>query len=1014
MGTKSRIPRVALAAVPILVILTLLMGVKDARAQALVTDVGAIVLPYLPTGGPYGWTDLTAVNATDLVFTDSGAAGELANGGTITLTLPSSFEWVASACEYTTDIAGGTVAFTTPVDNQNLVITLTGAASGAGEIITVTVLAARCVSTVTADVADGGAIDATGAGGTSIAVGDPWVTALSAEEGPSVAFDTPVSNGADSTDLEDGDGGWDFDFDYTITDANSVLNGFVQLWWSVDSNLTMVNDEEGAFRAQVDSSNVEVFYYTTGAGNKTPSILTAGLSDWDVYNTEYYVYATCQDLGDMKIGRAGPIRVFHYPTNDLDQDDPNSADTSVDFTSNDDDYLDSGLLLAVDDGTQNGGGSETVSWTLQTIDFDHNADVHYYYSTSSTLTEADLVLAGEFGTYTVTGLTGATAIVDTLEEDIDTSTTWDIYDSDDDFVPAGDYYIYVVSNDGYHQDVDVSSDRLFVRHSPLLVIDDPFTLNAAGTQWDLRPDVNRYFNINWGETVAGDRDPDQNSTIAFYLDADTDGAADFNQTTITTLTNSTNRADNNITNGELIYSATITEDPDHQLNNNVDVDMWGWTEALRASINTRIAAGDNLFLYGIITSGTLSRVCTYASEDANYVITAGEDLTDTSPLGAQLECANAPDAFVTDPPDLGGFVGWGESYRVAWDFAWDFGEAAGAQDITLFLSDVDMRTESTFDGTYGTGVVGLADLSNDLWVINSTDGTVGGETQIAGASFDGYWDFRPDLMTGVSIGGGQTLAGDLTNEGEYYVYLVINQNGATVAPDDADIVFQAPGSLYITSESGPTSFGYRMLPYNATVVEGDTVSFSIYPNSGVATAEIAAVFMAVDTTYWDLVTPSAPFTLNTTNFTAANVVENSNDQGNLSGGHHHLNLVYGATGTPEANLNGGTNELATVSLIAKRSGLAGIEDPVTAELHFEQDLTNDRYTCFYNGNTNPMPVTVQLPAARAENYPRGELQGNVNLQGCDRLLWSGGLHRCASLWCRTRYRQVGQRFCCCQ
>ena len=226
-------------------------------------------------------------------------------------------------------------------------------------------------------------------------------------------------------------------------------------------------------------------------------------------------------MGDQAIGRAGPIRVFHYPTNDLDQDDPNSADTSVDFTSNDDDYLDSGLLLAVDDGTQNGAGSETVTWSLQTIDFDHNANVQYYYSTSSTLTEANLELTGAFGTYVVTGLTGATAIVDSLEEDVDLSTIWDIYDSDDDFVPAGDYYIYVVSNDGYHQDVDVSSDRLFVRHSPLLVIEDAYTFDAAtGLVFDLRPDVNRYFNVNWGTTVAGDRDPDQNSYISFYLDAD--------------------------------------------------------------------------------------------------------------------------------------------------------------------------------------------------------------------------------------------------------------------------------------------------------------------------------------------------------------------------------------------------------------------------------------------------------------------------------------------------------------
>ena len=125
--------------------------------------------------------------------------------------------------------------------------------------------------------------------------------------------------------------------------------------------------------------------------------------------------------------------------------------------------------------------------------------------------------------------------------------------------------------------------------------------------------------------------------------------------------------------------------------------------------------------------------------------------------------------------------------------------------------------------------------------------------------------------------------------------------------------------------------------------------------------------MAIDTTYWDLVTPSAPFTVNTTNFSSSLVVENSNDQGNVSGGHHHLNFVYGASGSAIANLDGGTNELCTLALVAKRSGMDGMFDPVFAEMFFEQDLTNDRYTCFYNGGANPMPVSVQMPAARAES-----------------------------------------------
>ena len=36
-----------------------------------------------------------------------------------------------------------------------------------------------------------------------------WGTSIAAAAGPSLTFTTPTSAGADSTDLADGDGGWD-------------------------------------------------------------------------------------------------------------------------------------------------------------------------------------------------------------------------------------------------------------------------------------------------------------------------------------------------------------------------------------------------------------------------------------------------------------------------------------------------------------------------------------------------------------------------------------------------------------------------------------------------------------------------------------------------------------------------------------------------------------------------------------------------------------------------------------
>ncbi len=977
MKPLINLPRNLLARVPLLFMISLSLIVlqREVHAQATITqDVGVTQTMFLSIGGPYAWTDLTAVSGQDLVFTDSGAGNELQATGTATLTLPStSWEWVPGNCVATVSGGGGNVTFAQGANAQQLVVTLNAAAIPAAGNLTCTVLAARTTSSVSATVA-ATAIAVTSNTMTSL-TDAAWGTTIAVAAGPAITWTTPDADG-DSTDVADGDGGWDLPTTFVATDVD---DDNYALWWSVDSTLLDVSINDGAQRATRDSSNIEVDAWIDISGSPTTiSVLTADLEDYDRYGVEYYLYATTVASGTRKVGRCGPIRVFHYPTNNRDLTDPNNVNDMVDFASNDTDYLDSGLLYALDDATEDGSGVLSTAWTMQTIDFDDNADIRLYYSTDGTLTEADLVLSGSDGSETVDGLTGATLMAgaDTLLENDDASYTWTIYDNDDSFVPAGTYFIYVVSNDGYNQDVDIahsqfSGQNYVVVHNPILILQDPW-VDAAADPFTFPAASQRYLNLNWGLTVGGDRDPDDNATISFYLDDDTgdDNNADFNQGTIATLTSSTTNADDDVTNGELIYTTTISEDPDGQTNNHVDISMEDWSSAFMASVATADAARD-LHIYAVISGGGVDRLTTFASEDANYVVTAAEDLTN-----ANVAISNAQDAFITSPPDLGGEVNWGEAYRVSWDFGWNFGQAN--QNILLMLSDVDMRGQATFDGTYGTGVVGLADLSNDIWIMNSSDGTVANNTGtdvIAGPSFNGSFDFQPHTMTGASIGGGQTLAADLTNEGDYYVYMVVSSAASGNISADGDLVFQAPGALTISSESGPTEWGYNLLPNNLNVSHGETVTFSIFPNSGVATAEIAAVYMDIDTTYWDVVNPSAPFTVSST-FSSANIVENQvlADQSN---GMHRLNFVYGATGSADANLDGGTNVLATFQLTHKHTGT---NDPSSTFVSFTQDVINNRYTTFFNGSGNPLPVSVQVPAAHAMSYPRATIEGTVDLQ----------------------------------
>ena len=115
MKPLINLPRNLLARVPLFLLVGLLLILQntEVRAQATITTaVGVSSTIFLSDGGPYGWTDLTAVSGQDLVITDSGAAGELQATGTVTLTLPTtSWEWVPGQCVATVSGGGGNVMF---------------------------------------------------------------------------------------------------------------------------------------------------------------------------------------------------------------------------------------------------------------------------------------------------------------------------------------------------------------------------------------------------------------------------------------------------------------------------------------------------------------------------------------------------------------------------------------------------------------------------------------------------------------------------------------------------------------------------------------------------------------------------------------------------------------------------------------------------------------------------------------------------------------------------------------
>ncbi len=926
-------------------------------AVTCTTTLGTVSLPYFTTPNlDYAYTDgtLAAVNSTgnDLVFTVA-ASTDLTTNETLIIYPATGFQFDPTAGDYTVATTTG-ATLSVSATTSALTITATSGASSNGTI-TISVFPMAC--------SDGtvSAISSTAmpsfAGTANITASSPGN--MRAIAGPTASFSTP--SGCDSTDLADGDGGAEYTAEFTITDgAAPFTSATYSLWWSTDSELVDIAYDDGGHQA-INDSDADITSLTDASTSQV--VNTQYLPAWEREGVEWYLYIISNVSGTHVLAKGGPIRVFHYPTNGYDPISDAST-TAIDPTSTE--YVDSGGYYS-SSGTADGSGSDNTDLTWQAIDYDDNAHVSIWYSTDATLTESDLVLSGSEPNEVVTALTGATLVTnsDTLRENEQYNTfNWDIYTSASNYVPEGNYYMYIVSNDGINQDVDVSAGVLHVTHSPTMNLADA----VSGYTDDLYPNINRYYTVNWGTTYDGDLDPDDSCTISIYIDSDdsNDGNADFYQGTVSTLMATSTATDHDITNGELIVSG-LSEDNDGQLRNLYDIDMWALNETLRADINDEIASAGaaDLHIYAVISDGTINRLVAIGDGSDNFV-SSGENIT-------EIDVSNAQDAFITDPPDLGAAVSWGESYQVRWDFAWDFGE--DHQNILLYLGNANYTGTMTWSGL-SAGVA-------HLWVMNSSDGTVahnsGSSYVISGLSYDGSFDFRPELMTGSSVGstGGSALSA--VGSGDYYVYLICSSNASGSAPASTDLVFKAPGTLRINnvSTSTPPTLGLEMRPSNLTMMKGDTTTFYIYPYN--TTAEMCGIYMRVDTTYLGITTPSSPFTTNTSTFTGT-VLENDNHGGAVSEGYYLLDYAYWQ-GSSISNFDG-SHYLCTLSLYAK-ANLTG--NPVDAFVWFDQNSEGDHACVFYDGNGNPLPCTVQTPAATINSYPLGEIAGNVNLQGCNNM-----------------------------
>ena len=340
------------------------------------------------------------------------------------------------------------------------------------------------------------------------------------------------------------------------TAASVVVNDdtYFRVYASTDSTLNHVNaDDTGVILLRnhtVGAAPFNTYDYShelhTGAQGFTVANLPEG--DW-------YIYVVNSLTGDFPLGRSDKLTVTHFPQVDVFAWDYDSGLTLDGGTAglesgtvpgdSEDMTLDSGLFYAPEGAVFATGIHPTdpvddVDLHISVDDFDDDAVVTLFYSVTTDLDSTDVVTSGTSPDRVVTGLTGATLIVDNLEENQEDEDGFLVYNwAIDSTVPAAVYTLYAVATDGKNLNVkpvmgldDTKPPtysgtvqlKMDVKHSPDLVLDslDEYNLGTdTGDVADLTidPFQTDVIMISWGKSsVDGDKDIDDSCTIEFWLD----------------------------------------------------------------------------------------------------------------------------------------------------------------------------------------------------------------------------------------------------------------------------------------------------------------------------------------------------------------------------------------------------------------------------------------------------------------------------------------------------------------
>lgn len=365
---------------------------------------------------------------------------------------------------------------------------------------------------------------------------DVFITAL-----PNVAFDagdgfyefTSTVSPTHSTNLELG---------FDNTDNNGEVLFYV--WALPDSLQTYVwPTMTGAQPVLFYATTLQPVTYEGKTNGPSGAIGATGLATSNLPEGSWYFYVTSNVTGRHVLARSDKVIIRHWPyVRMVGWDRDAGATPAFDGITDDGDVvLDSGLYYGYDPTPGNEFITEprkTLDLYLKVDDYDSNADIKVFYSTAANLDTTAIQTSGS--PLEVTGLTGATSLTSTVYyDDFDEDTngfiklSWDINPTGGSHIPAGDYTIYVVANDGVHQSISASKgevpatqDKVTVKHSPNLTLDALTEYDLAATNLDnadvvVDPSQTDVVMLSWGKSgTTGAQDIDNSATITFYIDYD--------------------------------------------------------------------------------------------------------------------------------------------------------------------------------------------------------------------------------------------------------------------------------------------------------------------------------------------------------------------------------------------------------------------------------------------------------------------------------------------------------------